>query len=628
MRIKEIEDKVNYDKDFKESNVVGKLTNNPSHAPTDLTQHTQKPEFHFLRLFFFFSIFFLLFSIGIAVFTYYFNIDNSVSAQKVRIATLGPTTINSGEQNEFFIKIINRNPADLINVRMRVEYPPNSYRTADSSKELTVEEVVWGSVIAGSATEEKKISMVHFGIQGEKKEIKYILEYSIRGVSTPLRVEQSQFVVVNSSPVKISSPEFSNSVAGQPTNLSFVISSESYRPLPTVYVYAKYPPGFTPISSTPDFFNVETKNEWLVESLSNTTPVRITVRGLLSGEQNTEQSVFVDAQLNKRSTRALAITPVGQGKSFIKIDKSVLDITAKINNSIDPTIYIPSGKIISGVLTVNNSTNEALTNVTVQVRFDGDGVNLETITAEKGGILDADTGILYWNKDTTPELELINGKESVALQFGFALLEPDFEQKNERVAVSLLVDGIATPVGGEERKFESLVRKSIRSETNLSVLARTLHTTSKLQNAGPIPPQVGQKTSYVLSYVLKNTGNDIKDISMAIPLEYSLAILEEGGSTDSSVYGLKENEWQFKNNTVIIKIPRLAGNGQGAQRYFEIRTSIKPSATQRGKNLALTEKTKVEAVDAFTGVLISKDIPALTTELFDVVPGEPTAVIP
>ena len=87
---------------------------------------------------------------------------------------------------------------------------------------------------------------VFYGESGDVKNISYLLEYKVPGVAKRQTRRASYEVLLRTSPVLVSKPEYSSVIAGKEVTFTFDIQSNSSFVLPMVYVDLRYPAGFIP----------------------------------------------------------------------------------------------------------------------------------------------------------------------------------------------------------------------------------------------------------------------------------------------------------------------------------------------------------------------------------------------
>jgi hypothetical protein len=124
-------------------------------------------------------------------------------------------------------------------------------------------------------------------------------------------------------------------------------------------------------------------------------------------------------------------------------------------------------------------------------------------------------------------------------------------------------------------------------------------------DAGPIPPQVGETTTYTLTLVAEAGANDMNNAVVNTSLPIYVNWLDEYDTQGSVSY-----------NTVSKQLEWTVGdieNGQRKELNFQV--SIQPSTSQVGSSPTLIDRQRLQANDRFTGELLQDSAPAVRTEL-------------
>ena len=79
-------------------------------------------------------------------------------------------------------------------------------------------------------------------------------------------------------------------------------------------------------------------------------------------------------------------------------------------------------------------------------------------------------------------------------------VEFDQPEKSVRVGISAQARRVAT---GRTENVYDVAAADVRVRSVLQAVGNTVHRTGSIPNTGPLPPQVGKTTSYVLKYFVK-----------------------------------------------------------------------------------------------------------------------------
>jgi hypothetical protein len=151
--------------------------------------------------------------------------------------------------------------------------------------------------------------------------------------------------------------------------------------------------------------------------------------------------------------------------------------------------------------------------------------------------------------------------------------------------------------------------KVVRVATAATLALQTRHTSGPLLAGGPIPPKVGQTTTYTIVWSVKTQGSPIAGASLTTLLPSY--VVYTGVTTDGSAF-----QYDASSHTVTWNLGDLAAQ---SNRSGAFQLSLTPSSSQKGSVPALTGKATFAGYDRSAGVSVSSTIDALTTEM----PSEP-----
>jgi hypothetical protein len=124
---------------------------------------------------------FLFFLVAIIVAGFIFiGGANFVSSKNVNISVLGPAIVSAGEALELGVSVSNTNNADLEFANLSIQYPQGSRNPNNNAEPLTYTREDLGVIRAGTEAI-KNVRTVILGKTGEVKEIKFSVEYKVKG---------------------------------------------------------------------------------------------------------------------------------------------------------------------------------------------------------------------------------------------------------------------------------------------------------------------------------------------------------------------------------------------------------------------------------------------------------------
>ena len=612
MRLRDASKTLNYDTKKKAVDQEAKLTKKETVTGSEWKEKVEEPKKSKYLIYLTIGTFlFFVTAIAVAYFVRYAGIDRTVSTSKITIATQGTTTADSGLTVPLTIRIANRNPVSTQSTTLIITYPSGTYKKEKETitrlrrEEFALEEVRTGEII------NKHITPIFYGKSGEKKEIMYELEYHIPGVAQPAKIKSAYEILLRTSPVLISKPQYTNPIAGKEVTFTVNIQSNSPDVLPMTYVELLYPIGFTPNQRgfTPNPSNLE-GTRWEFPKLKPGDKKTIRVSGTIRGKEGESQAISANIMVSPTGSPAETVE-IAAEEEILVIGKAFLNVNLKLNNQDTEKIIVSPGDTVEGRISWKNQDPAKLRNLIITAIITGTGLDESSISARDGGYFDGVQKQITWDKKSLEPLSSLNVGEADDVSFRFKTLPDRVEfsqaQKYVQVNVSARADRVKT---GTTESVKNIAVGKIDLRSVLQVVKSTLYSTSAIKNSGPLPPQVGKTTTYALKYFIKNSGNEISNIQINIPLGRWVEITEVTS-------GIALNEWEYneETHTITIRIPSLAANGPQSSRSIELQVAIRPKQKDIGKHIVLARRATYTARDTYVNEKFKGSIGQMTTHI-------------
>jgi hypothetical protein len=136
--------------------------------------------------------------------------------------------------------------------------------------------------------------------------------------------------------------------------------------------------------------------------------------------------------------------------------------------------------------------------------------------------------------------------------------------------------------------------------------------TGPFANSGPVPPKVGQETTYTILWSLKGNSNDLSNVKVAAYIPTYVRWLNAVSESNK-----EEIEFNENNNMIIWNVGDLtAGTGAvSPAKEIAFQVSFIPNPNQVGSAPVLVESAKVEAYDNFVGDSLKTASPSVNINL-------------
>ena len=223
---------------------------------------------------------------------------------------------------------------------------------------------------------------------------------------------------------------------------------------------------------------------------------------------------------------------------------------------------------------------------------------------------------LVWNSSSLPQLASIEPGETGRAQFSFKILDPlpikGSNDKNFVIGIDGSIDARTVSESMKNAKIHSELEKEIKIGSYLQLASLALHYSGAFKNKGPMPPKVGQETSYTIVWSLGNASNDFSDVKVKAGLPSYVRWLGNVSPRGADIHFddvAGSVAWNAGN------IPAGTGITQPAKEV-SFQVSFAPSVSQAGSSPDLISRTSLEARDNFINKVFNSAKKSLTIMLF------------
>ena len=515
---------------------------------------------------------------------------NVFSKEDLKLEILGPSEANLLEEVEYIVKYKNNGRFRLEEPSLVFLPPGNSLKEGQIfERQIFTQEELGEAIYPG---EEKTISfkIKLLGKEGETKVAKASLSYRPKNLKARYESSTSFTTILKSAPLTFEFDLPSRISPGQQFILRINYFSNLDYPLTDLRCQVEYPSGFEFIDSLPKSLE---KTDWQIPLLNKSQGGRIEISGKLSGEIG-EAKIFKASLGVLKEGRFILLKETTKG---IEIVKPSIFLRQEINNS--PEYVAMPGDWLHYEIYFKNIGEKDLENLTLISKLEGEAFDLETIKSELGISHPGDNTIFFeWKK--VPKLQYLPPMAEGKVDFWVKLKE-DLGQVKEPILRNKIFIG--------EAKEEFITKIN----TKLELVQRGYFYDEIFGNSGPLPPAVGQKTTYTILWQVKNYYSDVKDAKVKAKLPQWVELTgkifpEDQISKFAFDSHSREIVWtvgDVERGSGILKL--------GQTIAFQV--ALLPEESQRGKTPEIITQVRIEGLDAWTGANLTNEISSLNTTL-------------
>jgi len=531
---------------------------------------------------------FLFILIILGIISYWYWQKNIFSKEILKLEILGPETISLAEDLEYLVKYKNNGTIRLEETKLIFEYPKQAIIPENKSlwQEIPLQDIYPG--------EEKTLSFKAklLGKEGEKLVARAILSYRPKNLKARYESTTSFTTTIKSLPITFEFDLPSKIESGKNFNFRINYFSHLDYLLTDLRIQVEYPLTFEFISSLPKSLE---KNEWLIPVLNKSQGGRIEISGRVSGEIG-EAKIFKAKLGILKEGEFILLKEINKG---LEIIKPLIYLRQEINGN--PQYVALPGDWLHYEIYFKNIGDEDLDNLLMVNKLEGEAFNFQTIKSNFGVYQPGNNSIIFdWRK--IPKLQYLAPTEEGKIDFWIKLRDDFGQAKNPVLRNKVFIDQV---------KEEFVTKIS----SKLEITQKGYFEDEVFGNSGPIPPQVGQKTTYTIIWQIKNYYSLVKDVKIE-------AILPQEVQLTGKIFPEEENS-KFAFDSESREIVWLVGDlerGKGifdSPLIFSFQIAFIPQETQRGQTPEIISEVKISGEDTWTEKIIEFTAKAINTSLPD-----------
>lgn len=527
------------------------------------------------------------------------------SERNTVISIVAEEQVKSGEQVTPTVVIRNENHTSLENVKIIIELPQGFVASVPVDGWNIQGNRAEKLVGAVARDQEVKASLPGkiFGNKGSIALFKGMAEYTPAKVSGVYEVSAEAKTVILSSPLTLQVTGPQELVTGQELEYEVIYKNESNETFDNVRLKAFFPPGFSFKSSNPGTNSFDT---WFLNTFRPGDTAKIVVRGSLEGAWNeTKEARFALGY----ESGAGEFVSYNEGTTSTKIIASPLSIKQVVNQG--NTNAVTPGTILSYDIQYQNNSNQGYRDVIVSVNFDNpeflDWANLDL----PQGTYNQSTKTISWRTSEVPELRALAPGAIGNLTFNIPVIA-DFSNagtiKNKAIISKATIDSPDIQSTLSENKLIGSSTSSIALGTLVGFQISAYHEDSVIETDGPLPPESGEKTEYVLRLQVSNPANDVTQGKAVVALPGYMKFTGKKSPDDGSIsYNERTNEISWTIGTL----------NPGTRKEMRVQTEFAPGDDMKGKSFQMFQSALFTGFENFTKQNISLPLESKGNALSD-----------
>lgn len=529
---------------------------------------------------------------------------NSFDKDKVSLRIEAAERVVSGEEINYLVKYQNQTRLDLTEIKLVFHYPSDSIPL---ETENLVQTIDLPDLRAGQ-TKQIELPVRIIGLQNEIKKAWAELNYQPKGISSFFTNQAEFSTTIISVPLILDFDLPARLVSGQSFDFSLKYLNQADVSFNKLQVRINYPSNFTFQSAEPQ--PLKEDRIWSLGNLMAREEGKIFIRGLIQGEE--EESKSFEAQLGLFEEDKF--TPMAETVSALQISLSPLSISQTVNRATD---YIAqAGQSLTYLIDYKNTTNVGIRNVIITSKLEGRALDLTSLKLKEGSF-DGESQTITWKASNLPALEFLGPHQQGQVTFSVKLKDPlpitNYTDKNFKITNTVKIDSSEAPLSLRDIQITGQSQSISKVASQLTIQAKGYYNDDLIPNSGPIPPKVGQATSYTIKWRLINTANDLNQVKVEAYLPPHVQWKNKISPSNADLdYNSQTGRliWQVGDlpaaTGILLPVRQVA---------FQI--AITPGLAHLGNLVELIGQTEAIAHDAFTDLNIESVSRIIDTNLPD-----------
>lgn len=430
-----------------------------------------------------------------------------------------------------------------------------------------------------------------FGNKGAIATFKTTLHYSPAKISGVYNVGAETQTLILSSPltVQVNAPQ--ELITGQDLDYEVIYKNESNETLDNVRIKATFPAGFTFKEATPAS---SARDIWLLSTFRPGDTAKIIVRGSLSGVWNESKEARFALGYESGTGEFIAYN---EGSASTRIIASPLSVSQRVGDG--KIENATPGQILTYNLEYQNNSNQGYRDAVITINFENpeflDWANLDL---PQGAYNQTDKSIV-WRGGEIAELRNLAPGVKGNLTFSVPII-PDFSNaglvKNKAIVSKVTIDSPDIQATLAQNKLIGSSTLSVSLGTLVGFQMYAYANDEFIETDGPLPPEAGEKTEYILRFRVTNPANDVTQGKVTVVLPGYMKFTDKKHPGESNVsINSRTNEATWT----------IGSMSPGESKEVRVQIEFSPGDNMIGKTFNMIQSATFTGIDSFTKANIS-----------------------
>jgi len=535
----------------------------------------------------------ILVAIVTIIIIYFKFIGSAFLEERVYVAIDGAEQVRSAEEVTYKITVSNDNRVSLQNAILFLEYPENM--TIQEQPYLLKEGFNASRIevgpIAARGEKEYEVSFRPFGPRDRQVYLNAKIQYQPKNFSSRFEKSTQKGIVIKSSPITLTIIPTKEAANGDAVTVEIIVKNDSETTFKNIEMRMDYPEGFTYENAEP--VPARDKRIWSLSVLKPNEQLKFKINGYLEGNIDSLKKFYLVIGELRENNDLLVYT---ENEGIIKIISSRVQLIVAPHKDV---IY--PGETLRYSINFKNTSDVPLRDLIIYQYLKSELIVKEQVRVQQG-YYDSVNNVILWKASDVPTLKNLQpGEEgNVTCTIPIEAVVPMENENDKNFTIlshaeieSLDVD---SPIWQNKRIRSAEKLTKVNSKMILNISAA--YNDGELPNTGPIPLEVGAKTTFTIRFSVLNTSNDLKNVIVETSLPSGVTWKGDYLPDNANITAnTRSNMIKWVLGTVDVGTGFIS-----PVRTLAFQVVVTPSANQTSPaSIDILNPVKITALDSFTG---------------------------
>lgn len=551
--------------------------------------------------------------VGVTLAGFYFFVtrQKQFKGEHITVTTTAPTTVAAGADNTFTVTVHNDEVVDIKNVELTMQFPDGFIYTSSSPDAENDAHNAWMlDTIAAGKSRTVEIVGQPFGDVGALQTFTALVTYMPANFSSEFQKSTSFTVTLATSAIDLNMEIPLKVVSGHPADYRIKFTNSATEAYDNVRLTVSWPTDVTVTDLNPAATD-QAAGVWNIDQLAAGASYELSFKGTITGDEGAMREFKVEVGYTDGNGQ---YHKQAEGSSIVVVANPQLILTLSVNDSVNNNTA-DFGGTLDYILKYRNDSQSEIKDMSLQLNVDSTLIDWQkTINTQNGKQVG---GTVTWTGTEVPALQSVKPGDEGEVDLRVGIKEPPVAKSNDDKNYTIVssAKGLSSNVvdvdGGSLSVESNSITTKLNSKLVLRAEGRYYSDEYVAVGSGPLPPQVGQQTTYAVYWYLDNSGNEANNVSVTTVLPEWVTW---GNNTKVSAGSIKYDSATRTVTWSINKLPAQVGQLiPEVSAKFDI--SVTPVSTDVGKLIILTGKSLTSATDAFTEQALTPSQDIITSDL-------------